>query len=86
MSAVSKFFTKILLCSLCQKCLLFSIIIKERHLYSWKNIHSTLDSCENCKSLALQIFPCLRYISGVIMAVQLLTVILLPTLDILLQY
>ena len=86
MSAVSKFFTKILLCCLCQKCLLFSIIIKERHLYSWKNIHSTLDSCENCKSLALQIFPCLRYISRVIMAVQLLIVILLPTLDILLQY
>ena len=51
-----------------------------------ENVHSTLNSCENSESLAWRIFPRLWYISGVIMVVQLLTEILLPTLDILLQY
>ena len=41
---------------------LFSIIIiKERHLYSWKNLHSTSENCEKRESLAQQIFPRLRY-------------------------
>ena len=44
-----------------QKYFLFSII-KERHLYSWENFRSTLESHEKCKSLAQQILPRLRYI------------------------
>ena len=38
--------------------------IKERHLFSWKNFHSTPENSEKCESLAQRIFPCLRYIKG----------------------
>ena len=36
-------------------------IIKERHLYSWKNFCGTLENYENHKSLAQQIFSWLLY-------------------------
>ena len=31
------------------------------------NFHGTLKNCKNCKSLAQQIFPHLRYIDGIIL-------------------
>ena len=49
-------FMEILLCFLGHKCSLFSII-KERHLYSWKNFRGTPENCENHESLAQLIFP-----------------------------
>ena len=55
-------FAETLLCCFGQKCLLLFIIIKERHLYTWKKIHSTLENHENCKSLAQWIFSRLWYI------------------------
>ena len=39
---------------------LFSII-KERHLYLWKNFCGTPENREKCESLAQRIFPRLRY-------------------------
>ena len=43
------------------KYLLFSII-KESHLYSWKNYCGTPENREKGESLAQQIFPRLRYV------------------------
>ena len=42
-------FAEIRLYCLSQKCLLFNVI-KERCLYSWKNLHSTLKNYENRES------------------------------------
>ena len=53
-------FAEIVLHCLGHKYLLFCII-KERHLYSQKNFGDTPENREKHKSLAQQIFPCLRY-------------------------
>ena len=66
-----KVFAEILSLCLGQKYLLFSVI-KERHLYSWKNFHGTLENCEKCESVAQQIFPRLRYIATSQLAIQLI--------------
>ena len=58
--SVIKVSKEILLCCLGHKCQLFSTI-KERHLNSRKNSHGTPENHEKHKSLAQQIFPCLRY-------------------------
>ena len=55
-----KVFTEILSHCLGHKYSLF-ITIKERHLYSWKNFHSTLENHEKRESLAQWIFPRLWY-------------------------
>ena len=52
---------EILLCCLSHKYSLCSII-KERHLYSWKNFRGTSENHEKRKSLAQRIFPRLQYI------------------------
>ena len=51
-----KIFMEIFSRCLGHKYSLFSII-KERHLYSWKNFRGTPENCEKHESLAKQIFP-----------------------------
>ena len=55
-----KVFTEILSRCLDHKFSIFSTI-KERRLYSRENLCGTPENCEQCKSLAQWIFPCLQY-------------------------